>query len=240
MVTLNNVKISGAGTPGTLFGTANSPVPGSNVTDSGGNSINFYYWPTSYSVANQNMASVTIPSGYVDMTGFLSFYGSSNVPEFSPLTITSSPGPPLYWQPAPGSNNWDGDDHQFLDNFRFAVNPTADASNSAATFDDTGLAISGGSTVIVGGGTTGVAATSVIISNSGGAYNFTGTGSVNTTQFLKNGTGTLLLNTTVIAPVSVTTGTLAGGAQSTGLWPSAAPRAQPLSRPVQLRHRLAS
>ena len=102
-------------------------------------------------------------------------------------------------------------DHQFLHNFRFAqVNPTADASNSTATFDDTGLAISGGSTVNIGGGPTGVAATSIIVSNSGGTYNFTGNGSVTATQFIKNGTGTLLLNTTVIAPVSVTAGTMAG------------------------------
>ncbi len=49
MITLDNVKISGAGTPGTLFGTANSPSPGAFVTDSQGNQIDFYYWPTSYS-----------------------------------------------------------------------------------------------------------------------------------------------------------------------------------------------
>ncbi len=62
----------------------------------------------------------------------------------------------------------------------------------------------------IGGGATGVAATSIIVSNTGGTYNFTGTGSVTATQFIKNGAGTLLLNTTVVAPVSVTAGTMAG------------------------------
>ncbi len=211
MVTLNNVKISGAGTPGKLFGTANSPVPGSNVIDSQGNSINFYYWPTSYSVANQNMANLTIPSGYVDMTGFLSFYTTSNVPEFSPITITPVPGgPPLYWQPSVGSNNWDGVTPCFSTASGSQVNMTADATNSTATFDDTGLAISGGSTVNIGGGANGVAASAIVVSNTGGAYNFTGTGSVTAAQFVKNGTGTLQLNTTVIASVNVTAGTMAG------------------------------
>jgi fibronectin-binding autotransporter adhesin len=210
MITLNNVKISGAGTPGTLFGTANSPSPGAFATDSSGNQIGFYYWPTSYSTANQNLANVPIPSGYVDMTGFLSLYGNSQVPEFTPTSLTLSPGPPLYWQPAVGANNWDGVTTSFSTTSGSRVNPTADASSSAATFDDTGLLISGGSTVNVGGGATGVAATSIVVSNSAGTYNFTGTGSVTATQFIKNGAGTLLLNTTVIAPVSITAGTMAG------------------------------
>ena len=33
-------------------------------------------------VANQNLANVPIPSGYVDMTGFFPLYGNSNVPKF--------------------------------------------------------------------------------------------------------------------------------------------------------------
>ena len=101
MVTLNNVKVTGAGTPGTLFGTANTSNDYSFVVDpSTSSSISFYYWPSSYSVANQNLANTKIPSGYVNMTGFLSSYQNSNIPQFSPLSITPSAGPPLYWQPA--------------------------------------------------------------------------------------------------------------------------------------------
>jgi autotransporter-associated beta strand protein len=212
MLELDNVKISGAGTPGTPFGTANSPSPGAWVYDSTGGSMTFYYWPTSYSISNQNLAGVKIPSGYVNMTGFLSVYGNSNNPEFTPITITPSAGPPLFWQPdtTPGANNWDGAATCFSTTSGSRVNPTADASSSAATFDDTGLLISGGSSVNVGGGANGVSAYSVVVSNSAGTYSFSGTGSLTTTQITKNGAGTMLLNTTVVAPVSVTAGTMAG------------------------------
>jgi autotransporter-associated beta strand protein len=212
MVELDNVKISGAGTPGTKFGTANSPSPGAWVTDSQGNQITFYYWPTSYSTANQNLANVTIPSGYVNMTGFISTFGNSNNPEFSPITITPSAGPPLFWQPdtTPGANNWDGTITCFSTTSGSRVNPTGDASSSAATFDDSGLLVSGGSLVNVTGGSNGVSAYSVVVSNSAGTYNFSGTGSLTATQFTKNSTGTLFLNTTVAAPVNLTAGTTAG------------------------------
>jgi len=91
--TLDNVTISGAGA-GPNFGTGNSPS-GAMITDSSNNSMTLFYWPTSYSVANANLANIPIPSGPVDMTGFVSVFtsGSTSTPEFSPLTITPVPEP---------------------------------------------------------------------------------------------------------------------------------------------------
>jgi hypothetical protein len=91
--TLDNVMISGAGTPGNTFGNANSPS-GATITDVGGNSMSFYYWPTSYSVANANLYSMVIPSSttLVDMTGFVSVYPGSPA-EFNPISITVAPTP---------------------------------------------------------------------------------------------------------------------------------------------------
>jgi fibronectin-binding autotransporter adhesin len=206
MVTLNNVKITGAGTPGTLFGTSNSPG-GANVT-SGSDSMTFYYWPSSYSLANTNIAKTVIPSGYVNMTGSVSVYGNgSNIPEFNPISITPSQGPPVYWQPSSGSSTWDGFTPVWSTSSGAQVNLTGDASSSAATFDDTGLL--NGSTVNVGGGTLGASAYTIVVSNSAGTYNFTG-GTASAEQLSKNGAGTLLINNTIVAPVSVTAGTLGG------------------------------
>ncbi len=85
LVTLDDVTISGM--TGT-FGTANSPTsPASMITDGDGNSMVFYYWPTSYSAANENLYGMAIPTGPVDMTGFVSVY-PGGAAEFSPLTIT--------------------------------------------------------------------------------------------------------------------------------------------------------
>ena len=84
--TLDNVTISGiSGT----FGTANLT---GTITDPGNNSMTLYYWPTSYSVANVNLDGMAIPTGPVDMTGFVSVYNNTS-PEFTPLSITPVPEP---------------------------------------------------------------------------------------------------------------------------------------------------
>jgi hypothetical protein len=91
---LDNVTISGAGAPGATFGTVNSPS-GAMITDGSNNSMTFFYWPTSYSTANANMANVTIPSGPVNMVGFVSVFTSGGVSttEFNPISIIGVPEP---------------------------------------------------------------------------------------------------------------------------------------------------
>lgn len=87
--TLDNVTISGiSGT----FGTGNLT---GTITDGSGNSMTLYYWPTSYSVANANLDGTPIPTGPVDITGFVSVYtsGSTSMAEFSPISIVSVPEP---------------------------------------------------------------------------------------------------------------------------------------------------
>ncbi len=95
LLQLNNVTISGAG--------ANwSGNPGVNVTatitDQSANSMTLYVWGTSYSTCGQIIASgAPVPTGLVNMTGFLSdFYStasSSIVAEFVPISITEVPEP---------------------------------------------------------------------------------------------------------------------------------------------------
>jgi hypothetical protein len=87
MLELDNVTISGQ--PGPLDG-SNSPA-GAKITDGSGNNMTFYYWPTSYSVANANLTGMAVPTGPVNMTGFVSVY--SGTAEFTPMTITSVPEP---------------------------------------------------------------------------------------------------------------------------------------------------
>ena len=101
MLELDNVTVGGLSGN---FGKAN--VTGT-LTDGSNNSMTFYYWPTSYSVANANMFGRLIPTIPVSMTGFVSVYTSGGVStaEFSPITITA---PAALWQPASGSSNWDG------------------------------------------------------------------------------------------------------------------------------------
>jgi hypothetical protein len=88
LCTVSNVTISGiSGT----FGTANLT---GTITDSLNNSMTLYYWPTSYSVANANLDGTAIPTGPVNITGFVSVYpGTPGSPEFSPISITPVPEP---------------------------------------------------------------------------------------------------------------------------------------------------
>ena len=82
---LDNVQISGiSGT----FGIANLT---GTITDQGGNSMTLYYWPTSYSVPVANLGGTAIPTGLVNMTGFVSVYTTpGSTGEFTPMTITAA------------------------------------------------------------------------------------------------------------------------------------------------------
>ncbi len=103
---LNDVSISYSIDVSTGFstGTFGSDNISSTITDPSNNSMTMYYWPTSYSVANQNLYGMSIPSGAVDMTGFVSV--ATSTPQFSPITITVLP-PNDYWQaPAGQSADW--------------------------------------------------------------------------------------------------------------------------------------
>jgi autotransporter-associated beta strand protein len=205
LVQLNNVTVTGAGSPGATFGTVNSPGT-AVVTDlTGTNSMTFYYWPTSYATANQNMAGLKIPTGLVNMTGFLSVFGNSNVPEFDPISITASPGPAAYWEPSPGGSNWDGTTLVWSTSSGQQAGLAATAAFNNATFDDTGLASGGGTVNIVGA----QSATSLTVSNSAGTYTFSG-GTLTAGQLSKTGNGTLFINTTLLSPVSVSAGILGG------------------------------
>jgi len=83
--TLNNVTISG------ISGTFDISNLSGMISD-GVDSMTLYYWVTSYAAANQNLYGMTIPTGPVNITGFVSVYNSTS-PEFVPISITSVPEP---------------------------------------------------------------------------------------------------------------------------------------------------
>jgi len=87
LIQIDNATISGQ-TTGETFGTANLTL---TVADGTG-SMELYYWPTSYSAANANLAGETIPTGPVDILGIDSVYNSTT-PEFIPIWIQSVPEP---------------------------------------------------------------------------------------------------------------------------------------------------
>ncbi len=87
--TLNNVTISdGSNTVPATWGTNNLSL---TITDGGSNSMVLYYWPTSYSLVNTNLYGQAVPIGPVNITGFVSNFGS--VAEFTPISIASVPEP---------------------------------------------------------------------------------------------------------------------------------------------------
>ncbi|MGD0542740.1 MAG: hypothetical protein ABSB33_14595, partial [Tepidisphaeraceae bacterium] len=92
LLDLDNVTITGQ-TAGEKFGITNIAL---TVTDTLGNSMELYYWPTSYSAANVNLFGETIPTGPVDISGFGSVYtpavGAAE-PEFNPISMVSVPEP---------------------------------------------------------------------------------------------------------------------------------------------------
>ena len=212
IVSLNGVYIHGANTVANqpTFGTSDSPN-GAYVSDgpnSTGGTCTFYYWPTSYSVANTNIANSPIYSGPVDMTGFVSLYGNTNIPEFSPISIVPHVGPPAYWEPSAGGNTWNGSSSLVWSaSSGQQSGNAASAATNTAIFDDTGLNISGGSLVTISGVQS---AAALKVSNSQGTYNLSG-GTISVGQLNKTGAGTLLLNTTLQGTtVIASAGTLGG------------------------------
>ena len=90
LIDLNGVRISGA--PAT-FGENNFSA---TITDSGGNSMALFYWPTNMGKSQMNLERLAGPAGPVNMTGIVSVStsGEDMVAVFSPLKITSVPEPP--------------------------------------------------------------------------------------------------------------------------------------------------
>ena len=165
--------------------------------------MQMYYWPTSYSIPNSSLYGMTIPTGLVDMTGWISVLAGvpgSTRPRLLPARAPRSTGlkaAPLgiilavvtLWAATSG-----------------VTASTADASSSNATFDDNGLTGGSATVNIVGQ----QSAISLTVSNSAGTYTFSGTGSIQAAELYKSGSGTLLVNNSFLAPVSVTAGLLGG------------------------------
>ncbi len=99
LVTMTNVWLtsSGTATPQTSFGTANTT--GSVYLNDSSGSCSFFYWPSSYSMALQNLAGQPInygPGNTYNMTGFFDIFGGA--PEFVPFNVT-----PVTIAPEPGT-----------------------------------------------------------------------------------------------------------------------------------------
>ena len=95
LLELDNVTISSGSsvlTAGETFGTTNLTL---TLTDGSSNSMTMFYYESSYSAAFVNLANMVIPSGPVDMTGFVDVFtsGATSTPEFNPITITAVPEP---------------------------------------------------------------------------------------------------------------------------------------------------
>lgn len=94
LLQLNNVTISGAGANWVFHG---GNVQGT-ITDQNSESMVMYLWVTSYSASAAIQATGSpVPTGLVDMTGFVSdFYNSTTgttTAEFTPISITEVPEP---------------------------------------------------------------------------------------------------------------------------------------------------
>jgi hypothetical protein len=89
LVTLDNVWLSSFGT-GALqssYGTLNQQY---TLNDSSGGTCSLFYWPTSYSMALQNLYGQSINYGSANqynMTGFLDYFSGTGI-EFVPLNVT--------------------------------------------------------------------------------------------------------------------------------------------------------
>jgi hypothetical protein len=87
-VQLDNVTISGAGG---LFPTAGANAS-YTLTDTSNNSMVMFFWTTSYSTDGA-MGGTTIPSGEVDVDGFVDYFAGSSESEFVATSITPVPEP---------------------------------------------------------------------------------------------------------------------------------------------------
>jgi len=90
LFTLNDVTITGA--PATTWGhgaTGSAANESMTITDGNGNSMTLFYWPSSYSVDGE-FYGTAIPTGPVNITGFVSVFGNA---QFTPVSITPAPEP---------------------------------------------------------------------------------------------------------------------------------------------------
>jgi hypothetical protein len=93
---LNNVTISDTGTGDSALPSSGNYGTGDltlTITDPSGNSMEFYYYPHDFSLANQNLFGQAIITGQpVDMLGIADVYSSSS-PEFLGMQIVPTPEP---------------------------------------------------------------------------------------------------------------------------------------------------
>jgi hypothetical protein len=91
LIQLNNVTIGTNGAPvtaGTLFPTHGNGTY--SITDQHGNSMTLYFWASTYSTDGA-LGGTAIPTGTVDITGFVDDYANSA--EFVPMSFTVVPEP---------------------------------------------------------------------------------------------------------------------------------------------------
>jgi hypothetical protein len=93
LIQLNNVTISGLGANYTVHANMTG-----TITDQSANSMVLYLWASSYSTCGAIAAAGgPVPTGLVDMTGFISDYYNSTTltttAEFVPTSITVVPEP---------------------------------------------------------------------------------------------------------------------------------------------------
>jgi hypothetical protein len=80
---LDNVTISGQ-TAGEKFSTNDVTF---TITDGSANTMSLFYYPHDFSIANQNLYGLTIPTGPVDIEGIVDYFPSGGYNEFIPLAI---------------------------------------------------------------------------------------------------------------------------------------------------------
>jgi autotransporter-associated beta strand protein len=137
LFTVADATFSGASAP---FGSGNLSL---SITDSNASTMTLFYWPSSYSVANQNFYGVSSIQSGVNVTGFVdNFNGTA---EFVPISITPYVPPPPpnrhFWVPqggsgVGGSGSWDNNSNSW--------NTASDGSGTNSAFTSDMSAVFGG------------------------------------------------------------------------------------------------
>ena len=94
---MNNVTIGGSGGVNGLFpdaGNCSTANETFTVTDGSGNSMTLFDWVSSYTTC-EAFGDQAIPTGPVDVTGFVDVFGAGATAsaEFVPISITAAPEP---------------------------------------------------------------------------------------------------------------------------------------------------
>jgi fibronectin-binding autotransporter adhesin len=165
---------------------------------------------SAYTIAN-NLSSIpglnnaptvyfrVVDNSTVDAQNLLTTVGTAGTDRVDNVTITGFPF--AIWQPSSGGNNWDGSTPSWSTSSGF----TANVTNNWASFDNTGLA-NGSLVNIVGAQST----QGISVSNSAGStYTFSG-GMVTASVLAMSGSGALVVNTMLQAPVYLNAGILSG------------------------------